>query len=152
MSVDYFLLFCMQAFGTDDSDVGSPRDNSASIGSSNLHTGSQPRDSNIQLVEQQGQLKKEIDNSASEVESSTVAPSGEQFQSVGEILSSIRPGQSHTLQVSGFEGGSGRSMGKMSNSNLNTKRSTLWGRNAVSNLAASQLYLQLMRNMVKFID
>lgn len=129
----------MQAFGTDDSDVGSPRDNSASIGSSNLHAGSRPRDSNIQLVEQQGQLKKEIDCSASEVESSTVAPSGEQFQSVGEILSSIRPGQSHTPPASGLEGGSGRSMGKMSSSNLNTKRSTLWGRNAVSNLAASQL-------------
>lgn len=123
-------LYDYKAFGTDDSDVGSPRDNSASIGSSNLHTGSRPRDSNIQLVEQQGQLKKEIDHSASEVESSNVASSGEQFQSVGELLSSIRPGQSHTLPVSGLEGGSGRSTGKISSSNLNTKRSTLWGRNA----------------------
>lgn len=80
--------------------------------------------------EQQSQQMKEMDDSAYEADIPILLPTGEQFQSVGEILSSIRPG--HPLPVSGLDGGSSRTSSKLSGSNSNVKRSAFWGRNNVS--------------------
>lgn len=117
----------MQAFKSDDSDIGSPTDKRATIGTSNLLVGSQPvRD----LIEQHGQQMKEADYSSHEADIPIVLPTGEQFHSAGEILSSIRPG--HTLPVSGLEGVASRPSGKHSVSNNHTRRPAFWGRNNVS--------------------
>ncbi|KAL5582664.1 hypothetical protein UlMin_015106 [Ulmus minor] len=120
-------LYDYKAFGVDDSDVGSPKENHASAESSNLRVNPQQvRDQVAQLVEEQGDQAKGNDNSINEMETPSVSPAGESYRSMGEILSSMDPG--HPLPVSGLELGAGKTMSKVTGSNHNTKRSTFWGR------------------------
>ncbi|KAL5580360.1 hypothetical protein UlMin_012802 [Ulmus minor] len=121
-------LYDYKAFGVDDSDVGSPKENHASAESSNLRVNPQQvRDQVAQLVEEQGDQAKGNDNLINEMETPSVSPAGESYRSMGEILSSMDPG--HPLPVSGLESGAGKTMSKVTGSNHNTKRSTFWGRN-----------------------
>lgn len=121
----------MQAFGGDDSDVGSPKNNHALAESSNLPVDSvQIRDPNVQLVEQQGKQKKGNENSINEMDVSNVLPAGESYQSMGEILSSMDPVPS--LPLSGVESSAEKPASKVAPSSLNGKRSTFWGRSNVS--------------------
>lgn len=117
----------VEAFGGDDSDVGSPRNNHALAESSSLPADSvQTRDPNIQLIEQPSKLKKGNENSINEVDPSNVSPTGESYRSMGEILSSMDPMPS--LPISGLESSAEKPAGKVATSNLNGKRSTFWGR------------------------
>lgn len=122
---------CIQAFGGDDSDVGSPRDNNAPAESSNLPVDPvQIGDPGVQVMEQQGKQKKGNENSITETEVSSVLPAGESYRSMGEILSSMDPGQ--PLSVSALESSAEKTVGKVTSSNLSAKRSAFWGRNNVS--------------------
>ena len=116
----------MQAFGGDDSDIGSPRTNNAPAESSNISVDPvQMRDSNAQLIGQQSN-----ENSTSEMDASSVLPIGESYQSMGAILASADPVS--PILISGLESSAEKSAGKVSASNLNGKRSTFWGRSNVS--------------------
>lgn len=118
----YIPLF--QAFGSDDSGVGSPRNRQTLTGNPNSLVDPQPsRDS---VMQQQNQQTKDIDNSSHKADIPIVLPVNEHLQSVGEILSSIRPG--HNFSVSGLEGGVTRPVSKTSGSSVNSKRSSFWGR------------------------
>jgi hypothetical protein len=121
----------LQAFGGDDSDVGSPRTNNAPAESSNISVDPvQTRDSNAQPIEQKSKPKKGNENSANEMDVSSVLPTGESYQSMGEILSSVDPVS--PMPISGVESSAEKSAGKVAASNLNGKRSTFWGRSNVS--------------------
>lgn len=121
----------IQAFGGDDSDVGSPRDNNAPAQSSNLPIDPlQIGDPGDQVMEQQGKQKKGNGNSITEREVSSVLPAGESYCSMGEILSSMDPG--HPLSASGLKSSAEKPVGKVTSSNLSTKRSAFWGRSNVS--------------------
>ncbi|KAF2291868.1 hypothetical protein GH714_035924 [Hevea brasiliensis] len=82
-------LYDYKAFGGDDSDVGSPRNNHAPADSSNLPV--QSRDPSVQLAEQPSKPKKGNDNSIKEMDVSNVSPVGDSYRSMGEILSSMVP-------------------------------------------------------------
>ena len=131
-----FIDICMhlinlQAFGGDDSDVGSPT-NRASEANSDLLIDSHPvRDSNIQIIEQQGKQNKGSESSSNEMDSPSILPAVESQRSMGEILASMDPGI--PLPVSGVELGPEKAIGKLTSSNPNGKRSTFWGRSTVSN-------------------
>ncbi|KDP43224.1 hypothetical protein JCGZ_22776 [Jatropha curcas] len=117
----------VEAFGGDDSDDGSPRNNHASAESSNLQVDSvQTRDPNVQTREQPNKLKKGNENSINEMDVSNVSPTGESYRSMGEILSSMDPVPS--LPISGPESSAEKPAGKVATSNLNGKRSAFWGR------------------------
>ncbi|KAK4765446.1 hypothetical protein SAY86_026536 [Trapa natans] len=118
-------LYDYKAFGSDDSGVGTPRNNQTSPGNLNSLVDTQPS-GDFALQQQQIQQNIEIDNSSHKADIPIVLPINEHFCYVGEILSSIRPG--HNL--SGLEGGVTRSTSKTSGSNVNNKRSAFWGRNA----------------------
>ncbi|KAJ4724451.1 Rho GTPase-activating protein 7 [Melia azedarach] len=121
-------LYDYKAFGGDDSDVGSPRDNNAPAESSNLPVDPvQIGDPGVQVMEQQGKQKKGNENSITETEVSSVLPAGESYRSMGEILSSMDPGQ--PLSVSALESSAEKTVGKVTSSNLSAKRSAFWGRN-----------------------
>jgi hypothetical protein len=121
----------LQAFGGDDSDVGSPRTNNAPAESSNISVDPvQTRDSNAQPIEQKSKPKKGNENSANEMDVSSVLPTGESYRSMGEILSSVDPVS--PMPISGVESSAEKSAGKVAASNLNGKRSTFWGRSNVS--------------------
>ncbi|KAJ9172272.1 hypothetical protein P3X46_015529 [Hevea brasiliensis] len=117
-------LYDYKAFGGDDSDVGSPRNNHAPADSSNLPV--QSRDPNVQLAEQPSKPKKGNDNSIKEMDVSNVSPVGDSYRSMGEILSSMVPVPS--LPISGPDSSAEKPAGKVATSNLNGKRSTFWGR------------------------
>ncbi|KAK4784002.1 hypothetical protein SAY86_018370 [Trapa natans] len=117
-------LYDYKAFGSNDSDNGSPKNNQVSIADKLLAVES----SRNFITEQQKQQSGEIDNSPHEADMPIVTDVNEHLQSVGEILSSIRP--AHNLPVSGLEGGSTRPTGKTSGSNIHNRRSAFWGRNA----------------------
>ncbi|PON75747.1 Rho GTPase activating protein [Parasponia andersonii] len=120
-------LYDYKAFGVDDSDVGSPKENHASAESSNLCVDPpQVRDPIVHLMEEQGDQKKVNENSVDEMEPPSVSPAGESYRSMGEILSSMDPG--HPLPLSGLESGAGKAMSKLTGTNHNSKRSTFWGR------------------------
>ncbi|KAH8498776.1 hypothetical protein H0E87_017633 [Populus deltoides] len=120
-------LYDYKAFGGDDSDVGSPRTNNAPAESSNISVDPvQTRDSNAQPIEQKSKPKKGNENSANEMDVSSVLPTGESYQSMGEILSSVDPVS--PMPISGVESSAEKSAGKVAASNLNGKRSTFWGR------------------------
>ncbi|XP_038693898.1 rho GTPase-activating protein 7-like isoform X1 [Tripterygium wilfordii] len=131
-------LYDYKAFEGNDSDVGSPKDNNARAASSSLPVDPvQMKDSNVQLLEQQGKLDKgeqqgKLDkgneNSINETDISSVLPGGESYQSMGEILALMDPG--HPTPVSGLESSTEKPAGKVTVSNLNPKRSTFWGRNS----------------------
>ncbi|CAK9327959.1 unnamed protein product [Citrullus colocynthis] len=114
-------LYDYKAFGGDDSDVGSPRENHDLAQSSNSclehHKNS---DSNVQPIGDQSKQKKGNVNSLTEMETPNISPAGESYRSMGEILNSMDPGN---------ESSSGKPVGKVSSSNINAKRTTFWGRN-----------------------
>jgi hypothetical protein len=83
-----------------------------------------------ELSKERGRQKKVNDNSINEMDAPSVSPAGESYQSVGEILSSMDP--AHPLTLPGFETGAGRPTAKATGSNINSKRSTFWGRSNVS--------------------
>ncbi|KAJ8770901.1 hypothetical protein K2173_022073 [Erythroxylum novogranatense] len=121
-------LYDYKAFGGDDSDAGSPRNNHASVETSSLPIAShQARDPNIQHVEQQKQKKG--NDSLTNENVSNILPAGESYQSMGEILSSTDPVL--TLPISGLESSTEKSAGKVTSSISNGKRSTFWGRSNV---------------------
>lgn len=137
---------CTQAFGVDDSDVGSPKENQASAQSSNLCVDPQQvRDPIVQLMEEQGDQKKGNENPIDEMEPPSVSPAGESYRSMGEILSSMDPG--HPLPLSGLESGAGKAVSKVTGTNHNSKRSTFWGRSNVSVIA---LCFLLFASIVNF--
>lgn len=113
-----------QAFGGDDSDVGSPRENHDLAQSSNScldhHKNS---DTNVQPIGDQSKQKKGNVNSLTEMETPNISLAGESYRSMGEILNSMDPGN---------ESSSGKPVGKVSSSNINAKRTTFWGRSSVS--------------------
>lgn len=84
----------------------------------------------IQLSEDQNKQRKSKENSVDEKDAPNVLPSTESYRSMGEILSSMDPG--NHLPVPGIESGSGKQTSKASSSNLSSKRSTFWGRSNVS--------------------
>ncbi|KAF2291833.1 hypothetical protein GH714_035784 [Hevea brasiliensis] len=75
-------LYDYKAFGGDDSDVGSPRNNHAPADSSNLPV--QSRDPNVQLAEQPSKPKKGNDNSI-KMDVSNVSPVGDSYRSMGKF-------------------------------------------------------------------
>ncbi|XP_062172251.1 rho GTPase-activating protein 7 isoform X2 [Alnus glutinosa] len=121
-------LYDYKALGGDDSDVASPsKKNHASAESSNLGIDHQQMgDPDGELSRERGRQKKVKDNSINEMDAPSVSPAGESYQSVGEILSSMDP--AHPLTLPGFETGAGRPTAKATGSNINSKRSTFWGR------------------------
>ncbi|KAH7542185.1 hypothetical protein FEM48_Zijuj02G0046300 [Ziziphus jujuba var. spinosa] len=120
-------LYDYKAFGGDDSDVGSPKENHASAESSNLCIDPQQvREANVQLMEEHGNPKQGNDSSINEMDLASVSPAGDSHRSMGDILSSMDPG--HPLAVSGLEPGPGKATSKVTGLNPITKRSTFWGR------------------------
>lgn len=81
-------------------------------------------------MEEQGNLKKGNENPISEMDLASVSPAGESHRSMGDILSSMDPG--NPLPVSGLESDAGKAMSKVTGYSPNTKRSTFWGRSNVS--------------------
>lgn len=119
-----------QACG-DDSDNGSPKENLGSVESSNLHLYSQQvRDSNVKIMEEDGNTKKFDENSLSELDQSCVSPAVESYHSTGEMLSSMDPRNPSSVSVN--ESGNGNGMTPVISSSYNTKRSTFWARSNVS--------------------
>ncbi|KAA8549980.1 hypothetical protein F0562_001663 [Nyssa sinensis] len=118
-------LYDYKAFGVDDSDSGSPRDNITSEKKSIPPLDSQPLGDSNQCNEQQGQTKK---SSETEMETPDIFPSSESHRSMGEILASMDRGLPQS--VSGIESCAEKSISKPMSSNLNVKQSTFWGRSA----------------------
>ncbi|KAG5566350.1 hypothetical protein RHGRI_002073 [Rhododendron griersonianum] len=117
------VFFPIQAFGGDDSDVGSPRKNFNSASKSNLPVDSlSHRESNIQLIEQQGQQKQR----KNETDVSSVLPGSEYHLSMGEVPYSMN--QALPQSVVGLESCVEKSMNEHKSSTLNAKQSTFWGR------------------------
>ncbi|KAE8678866.1 Rho GTPase-activating protein 7 [Hibiscus syriacus] len=117
-------LYDYKAFEADGSDVESPRDNNTRAESSSL--GVDPprmRDPDAQLEEQGKQNK---GNKIDETNVPSVLPTGESYQSMGEILSSMDPG--HPVSSPGLESSTEKPIGKAKGSSLNAKKSTFWGR------------------------
>ena len=115
----------LQAFGGDDSDVGSSNGNHAKTVSTNLSA-----DPDTQLSEDQNKQRKGNENSVDEKDAPNLLPPTESYRSMGEILSSMDPG--NHLPVPGIESGSGKQTGKAGSSSFSSKRSTFWGRSNVS--------------------
>ncbi|XP_058181771.1 rho GTPase-activating protein 7-like isoform X2 [Rhododendron vialii] len=116
-------LYDYKAFGGDDSDVGSPRKNFNSASKSNLPVDSlSHRESNIQLIEQQGQQKQR----KNEMDVSRVLPGSEYHLSMGEVPYSMN--QALPQSVVGLESCVEKSMNEHKSSTLNAKQSTFWGR------------------------
>lgn len=121
-------LYDYKTIGGNDSDVGSPKNNNAPAESSDIPVDPlQSTDSNVQLMDQQCKPNRENGNSVMEMEVSSALPAGESYRSMGEILSSMDPG--HPLSVPGLESSAEKPVGKVTSSNLSSKRSAFWGRN-----------------------
>lgn len=143
--IDIYIHFInLQAFGVDDSDVGSPTDNRASEVNSNLLDSQPVRDSNIQIIEQQDKQNKGSESSINEMDSPSILPAVESQRSMGEILASMDPGL--PLPVSGLESSAEKAVGKLTSSNPNGKRSTFWGRSTVSSCLFSIHLLFYIKN------
>ncbi|GAV62123.1 PH domain-containing protein/RhoGAP domain-containing protein/Lzipper-MIP1 domain-containing protein [Cephalotus follicularis] len=117
-------LYDYKAFGGDDSDVGSPRDHHAPAESSIFPADPlQIKEPNVHPLKKQSKQKKGNNNT----DVSNTSP-GESYRSMGEILSSMDPGQ--PIPMSGLESSGEKPLGKVTGSSLNNaKRSSLWGRN-----------------------
>ncbi|CAI8586704.1 unnamed protein product [Vicia faba] len=115
-------LYDYKAYGGDDSDVGSSTSNHAKAGNSNRIAVP-----DIHLSEDKSKQRKGNENSIDEKDVPIVLPSTESYRSMGEILSSMDPG--NHLPVPGIEPGSGKQTGKASSgTSFSSKRSTFWGR------------------------
>ncbi|KAK4278864.1 hypothetical protein QN277_016646 [Acacia crassicarpa] len=113
-------LYDYKAFGGDDSDAGSSNGYHAKAESANRNADADAKhsaDTNKQKVNE---------NSADEKDASNMLPAPESYRSMGEILSSMDPG--NHFSAPGNESGSGKQSGRSSNSNVSSKRSTFWGR------------------------
>lgn len=133
-------LVYVQAFGGDDSDVGTPRKNHVAAESSSLPNDPvQSRDHSVQFTEQQNRQWKGNENAINDVDLPSALPVGESYRSMGEILSSMDPAAASPLSV--VESAGEKSASKATPSNANGKRSTFWGRNNVC------IYL-LMRSLL----
>lgn len=115
-----------QVYGANDLDVGSPADKYILEAESSTHADSQSR-VNCQANEQQVLQPKAVENGLS---TSLALPGVDSYRSMGQILSSMD--KEIPLSVSRTESSNERSMGKPASSNLNAKRSTIWGRSSVS--------------------
>ncbi|TKY57139.1 Rho GTPase-activating protein 7 [Spatholobus suberectus] len=114
-------LYDYKAFGGDDSDVGSSSSNHAKTENVNLNAAT-----DTPLSEDQNKQRKGSENPVDETDSSNLLPSTESYRSMGEILSSMDPG--NHLPVPVIESGSGKQTGKASSASFSSKRSTFWGR------------------------
>lgn len=116
----------IQAYGGDNSDVGSPTDKFILAEKSSPHADSQPR-VNYQANESQILQHKPAENGLS---TSLALPGGDSYRSMGQILSSLD--KELPSPVSRPVISNEKSTTKPASSNLNAKRSTIWGRNSVS--------------------
>ncbi|KAL2535921.1 Rho GTPase-activating protein 7 [Forsythia ovata] len=113
-------LYDHKVNGNDDSEIGPLTDNHTLRTKSNITVDPKPlRNSNISVNEQKEACENMTD-------SSTQLPGNESQRSVGEILSSMD--QELHLSVPGPETLVEKSVTKHTNSSLNVKRSTFWGR------------------------
>lgn len=115
----------LQAFGGDDSDVGSSSSNHAKTENANLNAVP-----DTPLSEDQNKQRKGSENPVDENDASNLFPSTESYRSMGEILSSMDP--SNHLPMPVIESGSGKQTSKASSASFSSKRSTFWGRSNVS--------------------
>ncbi|KAI4308190.1 hypothetical protein L6164_031290 [Bauhinia variegata] len=115
-------LYDYKAFGGDDSDVGSPNNNHAKAEKSSLKN---KVDADAQMTEDQNKQKAN-ENSIDEKDAPNMSPAAESYRSMGEILSSMDPG--NHLPLPANEPGTGKQTGKAAGNNYGTKRSTFWGR------------------------
>ncbi|XP_052189168.1 rho GTPase-activating protein 7 [Diospyros lotus] len=119
-------LYDYKAFGGDDSDGGSPINNLISaektIPPVDSRSPQSHRESNIQFVDQQGRQKP----NENKIDSPSALVGSESHRSMGEILSSMDQGLPQS--VVGPESSGEKSANKLTNSALNVKRSTFWGR------------------------
>ncbi|WJX64510.1 Rho GTPase-activating protein 7, variant 2 [Trifolium repens] len=115
-------LYDYKAFGGDDSDVGSLTSNHAKAENSNLNAVPDNH-----LSEDKSKQRKGNENSVDEMDPPIVLPSTESYRSMGEILSSMDPG--NHLPVIETQSGSGKQTGKASSgTSFSAKRSSFWGR------------------------
>jgi hypothetical protein len=122
-----------QAFGGDDSDVGSLTSNHAKAENSNLNAVPDNH-----LSEDKSKQRKGNENSVDEMDPPIVLPSTESYRSMGEILSSMDSG--NHLPVIETQSGSGKQTGKASSgTSFSAKRSSFWGRSNVSLLLFDHL-------------
>ena len=119
----FFVI--LQAFGGDDSDVGSSSSNHAKTENANLNAVP-----DTPLSEDQNKQRKGSENPVDENDASNLLPSSESYRSMGEILSSMDP--SNHLPMPVIESGSGKQTSKASSTSFSSKRSTFWGRSNVS--------------------
>ncbi|KAL1803100.1 hypothetical protein ACET3Z_031747 [Daucus carota] len=117
-------LYDYKVYGANDLDVGSPADKHILEAESSTHADSQSR-VNCQANEQQVLQPKAVENGLS---TSLALPGVDSYRSMGQILSSMD--KEIPLSVSRTESSNERSMGKPASSNLNAKRSTIWGRSS----------------------
>ncbi|KAK7372745.1 hypothetical protein VNO80_06132 [Phaseolus coccineus] len=114
-------LYDYKAFGGDDSDVGSSSSNHAKTEHANLNAVP-----DTPLSEDQNKQRKGSENPVDDNDPSNLLPSTESYRSMGEILSSMDPGNHLPIPV--VESGSGKQTGKASSASFSSKRSTFWGR------------------------
>ncbi|KAG4953070.1 hypothetical protein JHK87_038664 [Glycine soja] len=114
-------LYDYKAFGGDDSDVGSSSSNHAKTENANLNAVP-----DTPLSEDQNKQRKGSENPVDENDASNLLPSTESYRSMGEILSSMDPGNHLPMPV--IESGSGKQTSKASSASFSSKRSTFWGR------------------------
>ena len=119
----FFMI--LQAFGGDDSNVGSSSSNHAKTKNVNLNVVP-----DTPLSEDQNKQRKGSENPVDENDASNLFPSTESYRSMGEILSSMDPGNHLPMQVT--ESGFGKQTSKASSASFSSKRSTFWGRSNVS--------------------
>ncbi|KAL5180151.1 Rho GTPase-activating protein 7 [Glycine soja] len=114
-------LYDYKAFGGDDSNVGSSSSNHAKTKNVNLNVVP-----DTPLSEDQNKQRKGSENPVDENDASNLFPSTESYRSMGEILSSMDPGNHLPMQVT--ESGFGKQTSKASSASFSSKRSTFWGR------------------------
>jgi len=120
-----FFFVILQAFGGDDSDVGSSSSNHNKTENGNLNAVP-----DTPPTEDQNKQRKGSENPVDDNDPSNLLPSTESYRSMGEILSSMDPGNHLPIPV--VESGSGKQTGKASSASFSSKRSTFWGRSNVS--------------------
>ncbi|KAG5120778.1 hypothetical protein JHK84_039118 [Glycine max] len=131
-------LYDYKAFGGDDSDVGSSSSNHAKTENANLNAVP-----DTPLSEDQNKQRKGSENPVDENDASNLLPSTESYRSMGEILSSMDPGNHLPMPV--IESGSGKQTSKASSASFSSKRSTFWGRSNRLEIAKSDLQLRIAK-------